>query len=80
MIGVSDKQEFMAVNDYGTGGLWVLITARSRTEIEARYPILTVLEERPAWMTQAHFEDMHFWHFDIDDTPPEWLQGQRPKT
>jgi hypothetical protein len=64
-----EKREFLAVYDYGMGGLWFKIKACSAAEIRTRYPDLKVFEEneRPEWMTVDQEE--HFtrrWHFDID--------------
>ena len=38
--------------DYGTGGVWVVISADSADGITERYPELQVIEERPAWLNQ----------------------------
>lgn len=45
------KRRFWVVYDYGQGGRWVLVEARSREAITERFPELQVVERRPAWMT-----------------------------
>ncbi|MEO7567317.1 MAG: hypothetical protein ABIS49_11795 [Aestuariivirga sp.] len=47
----SIKREFVAVYDYGQGGVWFLIIARSRQEIEGRFSFLKVFEEKPDIVT-----------------------------
>jgi hypothetical protein len=39
------------IDDYGTGGIWMYIHARSAEEITQRFPALTVIEEWLEWMT-----------------------------
>jgi hypothetical protein len=38
-------------NDYGTGGVWAYVTARSADEIVSRFPELQIVYERPEWMS-----------------------------
>jgi hypothetical protein len=69
------KREFLAVYDYGMGGVWLKISARDRDEIVERFPQLTVYEhgERPEWMTATEEADYtKEMHFDVD-TPDGWL-------
>lgn len=72
----SEKQTFFAVYDYGMGGVWVLIDARSPEEIEKLYPELEVATERPEWMTESDMAalDEESMHFDIDESPKGWLE------
>ena len=65
-----NKRRFLVAYDYGMGGLWGVMLARSEEEILARYPELGIASERPAWMTEARYEqlckeELH----DIDDAP-----------
>jgi hypothetical protein len=46
-----DKRPFLAIDDYGTGGIWMFICARSADEIAERYPDLTLITEWREWMT-----------------------------
>ena len=66
------KSRYLVCDDYGMGGVWAFITARSPDEITAKYPQLTVPTEPPSWMTTENEpgEDMTF---DIDDPPSGWL-------
>jgi hypothetical protein len=71
------KREFLAVKDYGTGGIWVLITARTEDEITTAFPLLTVVQQPPAWWDKKAEEDIRSkMAFDIDD-PPEWTADLR---
>jgi hypothetical protein len=65
-----DKHMFLVAYDYGMGGLWGAMMARSEDEIKALYPELGIAHERPHWMSQERFEqicneELH----DIDGAP-----------
>ncbi len=67
---MTDKKLYLVVYDYGMGGLWGAILARSEDEIKERYPELGIAHQRPAWMTEADYEricdrELH----DIDGAP-----------
>jgi hypothetical protein len=47
------KRTYLAVFDYGMGGLWAHVAATSPDEITRVYPELTVFEEPPNWMSEA---------------------------
>lgn len=71
-----EKKPFIVCDDYGMGGLWGVMMARSEAEITAKYPELVVVPERPAWMTDESYErmwdnEMH----DIDGLPWGMLNG-----
>jgi hypothetical protein len=68
------KRPFLAVNDYGMGGVWLYIDARSAQEIVSLYPELTVYEQQPAFLSQDELDEIksHF-HFDIDAPPRDYL-------
>jgi hypothetical protein len=65
------KTEFLAVYDYGQGGLWVRIVARNRDEIAQKYPFLTVFDVRPGWMSVADYNKIET--LDIEQPPNNWL-------
>ncbi|HUN45881.1 MAG TPA: hypothetical protein VMU85_05150 [Stellaceae bacterium] len=68
------KKDFLVVHDYGMGGLWGILRARSEAEIEARYRGLKVACGRPAWMSAAHYARIaRTRSSDIDADPPDWL-------
>jgi hypothetical protein len=73
--GLEDEDDgrqdaFLVAYDYGTGGLWGAMLARSEAEIKSVYPELGIAHERPPWMTDDRYEqicaeELH----DIDDKP-----------
>ena len=75
------KKTFLAVYDYGMGGVWLLIDATSKNQVEALYPELTVFEDRPDWMDPKRKKEFikecmaakRYW--DIDDSPTEFLRN-----
>lgn len=67
------KKPFLVVHDYGQGGVWAFIHARSREEIERRFPELDIVDEVPKWMSVdevAVLEERMT--FDLDK-PRGWL-------
>ena len=58
---------FLVSYDYGMGGLWAIVRADSAEAIAERYPELTVVESRPAWMTDEHVADLP--QYDLDAPP-----------
>ena len=71
---MSDKKPFLVVYDYGMGGIWCVVNARSAGEIRSKYPDLKVVPHRPQWMTDEHYPRPEM-RFDIDD-PRGWLAGE----
>ena len=70
----SMKRAYLVVYDYGTGGLWAIIMARSAAEIRARFPTLKIVEDRPKWMSAVDYESICTTNcVDIDDAPSGWL-------
>jgi hypothetical protein len=62
--------------DYGMGGLWGVMLARSEDDIREKYPELVIVKERPVWMTdeshtRLYREDRH----DIDAPPSGMLKA-----
>jgi hypothetical protein len=71
-----DKTGHLVVYDYGTGGHWAYLFARTKEEIAAKYPELTIAEARPKWMSDETYDLITSVNaFDIDDEPPEWLKA-----
>ena len=68
------KNRYLTVYDYGMGGVWVYITARSPDEITTKYPGLNVVLELPSWMTPNEEPEENM-TFDIDDPPSGWLSS-----
>lgn len=76
------KRSFVAVYDYGMGGIWVMIQAESPEQIEERYPALSVVSEGdPEWITPEKWVEINEeWispseRFDIDH-PTGWLDAE----
>jgi hypothetical protein len=68
------KKNFLVIYDYGTGGVWAIIKAPSKGEITQKYPMLSVEEKRPNWMTDDYYNQVASARtFDIDDPPTGWL-------
>ncbi len=64
------KNEFLVCYDYGTGGLWAILRARSADEIRGKFSELLVIDEKPAWMDERRLADLKGDVHDIDDDPP----------
>jgi hypothetical protein len=68
------KQSFLTVYDYGQGGLWAVVNARSSQEIVTKYPVLQVIDKRPSWMNDEEYNRIAQRNsFDIDGVPLEWV-------
>lgn len=63
------KRPFLIAYDYGMGGLWGVMYARSADEIAAIYPELFVVEERPHWMDTEELKHLEETSYDIDGAP-----------
>lgn len=66
----AQKRLFLVAYDYGAGGLWGAMLARSEEEIRSKYPELTIVHQRPRWMSDTDYEricdqELH----DIDGPP-----------
>jgi hypothetical protein len=65
------KHPFLVGYDYGMGGLWGVINARSVAEITAKYPELSIVQRRPKWMTIERYGDLlEREQHDIDEPQP----------
>jgi hypothetical protein len=47
------KKEFLVVYDYGSGGVWAIVHARSAEEINAKFQDLEVVDPWPAFITEG---------------------------
>src|SRR2546423_424576 len=81
--GAAMKRAFLVCYDYGQGGVWAFVKARSANEIEKSAPDLKVFNRRPRWMTSQHMARLEkTMSFDIDK-PRGFLAtvlSHRPKT
>jgi hypothetical protein len=69
-------KRYLVVHGYGNGGIWAVISAHSKDEIAARYPIFTIVDNPPSWMSKDYFDHLlSRKSFDIDDEPPGWLRA-----
>ena len=50
---MTTAKSYLAVYDYGQGGIWLLLEASSVMEAQAAFPQLKVFETRPEWMSEA---------------------------
>jgi hypothetical protein len=69
---MNEKKTFLVCYNYGMGGVWAEIYARSGEEITQKYPRVEIVTERPNWMTDERYERLLKLH--IDDPPTGWLQ------
>ena len=74
-MSAASKRAFLVVYDYGTGGVWSVIDARSPAEIAAKYPELSIADIRPEWMSDDDYARIASTRrIDIDDEPSGWFQ------
>ena len=87
--GVSLRNEilkiksFLCCYDYHhAGGIWVLINATSKIEIENKYPKLSVFQDRPEWMSWwgkykivRRIKKNKVNHWDIEDEVPKSMRS-----
>ena len=45
------KQRYLVAYNYGQGGLWAFVNARSAAEIQAKFPDLRIVTDPPPWLT-----------------------------
>ena len=68
------KKPFLVVYDYGQGGVWAIINARTSREIKKKYPGLKVLRRKPLFMSRDTYNKIaEQMTVDIDDAPSGWL-------
>ena len=63
------KSPFLVAYDYGMGGLWGVLLARSAEEITTIYPELGIAAEPPPWMSEKEYEQLAADPYDIDGVP-----------
>ena len=74
------KQTFLICYDYGTGGVWFLIDANSKEQVEKLHPQFEAFTDKPDWMSEE--DKIEYYetaekvgsHWDIDDEPQGWLK------
>ena len=69
------KKDIYAVYDYGMGGIWALIHARSKEEIEQKFPALIAFDSRPQHITDEDEDIIRRNRYcDIDSEPTGWFK------
>jgi hypothetical protein len=79
MADSSEKQRFLVVYDYGQGGVWAFVWARSQEEIHRVFRDLKVVNDLPSWLTgdQLAITEQRM-TFDVDDVKPDdWIARLR---
>lgn len=73
------KKTYLVVYDYGQGGVWFLLDARSVSEIQKKWPFFKAYKDRPEWMSPdeklryvERCKETEF-QWDIDNDPEGWL-------
>ncbi|HEV2952465.1 MAG TPA: hypothetical protein VG015_00035 [Candidatus Dormibacteraeota bacterium] len=66
---------FLTVYDYGQGGVWRVVLAESRAQVEWEFSLLTVMDGPPSWMTAAELDVVKV--VDIDSGEDEFLNSLR---
>jgi hypothetical protein len=60
---------YLVAYDYGQGAVWAIVSASSAAEISDAFPELTIIDERPAWMTDEELERIRQVHsYGLHDT------------
>ncbi len=72
-------QAFLAVYDYGQGGVWLLLEAPSSEAAKAKFPGLTVFDARPGWMSEQQEQQLRSkceetgFRWGVQAEPTGWL-------
>jgi hypothetical protein len=76
---VMGDSEYVVAYDYGTGGVWAVMTGPSKYAIESAYPDLHVVEEAPSWMDAARYDRLKGrTGFRFDRPDDYWRHWYRP--
>jgi hypothetical protein len=68
------KRPFLVVDDYGMGGIWMYVDARSAEEISSAYPELKVFDEAPTFLDEDQLTQIKAeMRFDVDQPPRDYL-------
>jgi hypothetical protein len=68
-----NKNIFLAVYDYDTGGVWRLVRACSKDEIRSKYTRLDIVEDSASPLSEDSYKRLEKKIFDIDDPPDEFF-------
>lgn len=67
------KQRYLVADEYGMGGVWRYVVARSPDEITRRFPELVVVEDEPEWLTDELRVRLEALVEHLDDPQPDGL-------
>lgn len=71
--------EYLVVYDYGMGGIWAVVTASSKSDVEGAYPELVVVDERPDWVDDEEYQRIKARSgFRFDQPDEYWTRFYRP--
>jgi hypothetical protein len=77
----ASKRRYLAVDDYGTGGIWFVLMARDEDEIHRHLPSVKVYppDTKPEWMSDESLREIGERRtFDIDALPDsDWMRALR---
>ena len=75
MTEPATKRRFLVVYDYGQGGVWAFVWARSQEELHEKFRDLTVVDAIPEWLSGDELENTERrMTFDVDDVKPgDWI-------
>lgn len=72
------EREYFVVYDYGTGGVWAIMTGPSKSVLQAAYPELVVFDTRPDWVDDAEYARIKDWTgFRFDQPNDYWARWFR---
>ena len=52
-----EKRPFLFVDDYGSGVIWIYVTAANPSDVTKQYPRLKYVASKPAWLLM--YEKQH---------------------
>ena len=60
--------DYLAAYDYGTGAVWIVVSAQSADAITHQYPELQVVDERPVWLDDKSYARLERHRLDAPPT------------
>lgn len=59
---------YLVAYEYGQGAVWAVVHADSEVQLRHDFPELTIVQDRPQWMTEAQYDKIKAVHdYDIDE-------------
>ncbi len=49
-------KEFLVLYDYGQGGLWAVVRAKAKSDVETKFSGISVLDNKPTWMSDGEYQ------------------------